>query len=359
MAGRMIESIKRIYFKYERHLSSLGLIAGFVFDAVSLERVDQFWENLWIGIHLIPAAICIIAINILESKGTRPENAAPTNRREWLHFWLVFILQFAFGGLLSAFLVFYFRSSTLATSWPFLLLLAITFALNEILKKHYSRLIFQLSVFFISLYCYAIYMVPILTHRIGTGIFLLSGFISLVVLGGFLFLLRYVARERFKNSKRLLGITIASIFIIINVLYFTNLIPPIPLSLQDGGVYHLLTRTSNGEYSFVGEQKTWRDYIFNPIVHHISGQPIYVYSAVFSPTNLNTKIIHNWQHYDEKQKKWISVTKVPLTIIGGRGGGYRTYSVKTNLEDGKWRVDVETEKGADIGRISFTIVTID
>ena len=71
---------------------------------------------------------------------------------------------------------------------------------------------------------------------------------------------------------------------------------------------------------------------------------------------MSVKVVHDWQYYDEGKEEWISSTKIPFSITGGRGNGYRVYSKKDNVFPGKWRVDVETERGQVIGRIRFDIV---
>ena len=302
------------------------------------------------------AALGIIFINLYENRKSRFSPKASGI----IHFWLVMIIQFAFGGLLSVFLVFYFRSGTFSASWPFLLFLSIIFIFNELLKQHYSRLIFQTSVLFISIYSFAIFIVPVIVHQMGPEIFVLSGMLSLVIIWFFVICLRYIARERFGENRNLLVFTILSITVLINVLYFTNLIPPIPLSLKDAGVYHSIARISADSYTAVGEPQGFWDF-FRPyeLFHEVKGQPIYVFSSIFSPTNLNTDVVHEWQYYDETTKDWINKGQIQLAIVGGREGGFRTYSIKTPDTAGLWRVEVKTPQGQLVGRIKFEVQNVD
>jgi hypothetical protein len=343
------------YERNERPISSISLVAGFVFDALLLKRVDTPLENLFIVLHLVGAAVGIIVLNIFENdvvKGKISEVA----RARW-HFWLIIIIQFMFGGLLSKYLIFYFRSATLAASWPFLLLLALAFAFNERMRHHYARLSFQISFLFISIYAFAIYMLPVLLHRIGNGVFIASGIISLLILAVFLIILRYIAHEHYRKSRKILVVSILGIFLGVNILYFTNLIPPIPISLKDAGAFHSVTRLSNGNYKLTGEEGTWKDFLHSSsVIHKTENRPVYVYSAIFSPTRLNTTIVHEWQYYNEEQKEWVTVSTIPLAIVGGRDGGFRTYSIKQNVFTGRWRVNVKTLEGKYIGRIKFSVV---
>lgn len=348
--------ITRFIYKYDRFISSLSLIGGFVFDIFALKRIDLFWENLWVGAHLLVAAFGIILINLFQNR--RHKFSEKTGKK--INFWLIVAIQFAFGGLLSTFLVFYFRSGTLETSWPFLSVLAVVFVFNELLKHRYARLVFQTSVLFISIYSFAIFIVPVILHEISDKVFILSGLFSLIILLVFLLGLWHISRERFRESKWLLFGMISGLTILINVLYFTNLIPPIPLSLKDAGVYHSITRISTGNYSATGEKQGFWDFFKSyELFHKVPGQPIYVFSSIFSPTNINTRIVHEWQHYDDVAKKWTTENQTELAIVGGRDGGFRTYSIRTVTKAGLWRVNVMTLRGQLIDRIKFNVIDVD
>jgi hypothetical protein len=394
------------YARLERPISSISLLGGFAFDALTLKRVDTFRENFWIVAHLVVVAVCILLLNRTGRRG-RSENLSQTenlggteklkgaegvnltknissteninltknlNRTEGsdsdanppnhnglspARFWLINTLQFFFGGLLSTFLVFYFRSGSLRASWPFFVILGAAFAANEKLKAHYARLAFQISFFFLSLFCFMIYILPVLLHSIGRLIFLLSGVVSLGLVYLFLRILQWVAGQDFSTRSRALHTCITVIFITINVFYFLNLIPPIPLSLQDASVHHAITRSAEGNYSVQSEDPgRLRYFRLVDTFHATPGESVYAYSAIFSPTSLNTKILHEWQFYEPK-RGWTTLSRVELPVRGGRGGGYRTYSVKTGITAGAWRVNVETPSGALLGRLRFNVVLQD
>src|ERR1035437_7251627 len=190
-----LEKTRNWYGRYERPISSLFLVLGFIFDALTLKRVDTFWENSWILGHLIIIGVFIALIHLRENEVGGEKNPKK------IHFWFVNILQFFFGGLLSTFLVFYFRSADIFVTWPFILLLAIAFIANESLKRHYIRFSFQISLFFLSLYSFSIFLVPVMLHQIGPKIFLLSGLISLAFITIFIGVLFLFIRDRFNESK--------------------------------------------------------------------------------------------------------------------------------------------------------------
>jgi len=350
----VLKRIKNWYGKYERLISSWSLICGFVFDAVTLKRVDLFWENFFVIAHIVLVGICIVLIHAIER-----EEGAEANPSK-LHFWLVNVQQFFYGGIWSVFLVFYFRSGDITVSWPFLLILALSFIANERLKRSFIKLTFQISLFFLAIFCFAIFLVPVLFHQIGPQMFLLAGVLSLIFIALFLLLIRYTSRRKFGKGKIFLFGSIAGIFILVNILYFTDLIPPLPLSVKDAGVYYSVQRDSLGNYVATGEQRTWLDYFkLYPDFHALQGQPVFVYSAIFSPPALNLNVIHQWQHQN-LNGQWQTMSTVNLRIVGGRDGGFRTFSEKTtNLTTGHWRVNVLTTNGQLIGRVRFNLVAAD
>jgi len=356
----MWKKFQHFYLNNERLLSSLGLVSGFVFDIFTLKRVDLFIENFWVVVHLLMAAIGIVILNFLERRKPKEERGRPVEPTAInLHFIVLFLIQFAFGGLFSVFLVFYFRSATLSVTWPFLALLAVAFVCNERLRAHYARLSFQVAQLFLSIYAYAIFFLPIVLHRISDLVFFLSGLVSLVTIAIFLILLRFITKDHFIRSRKWLAISILGIFAVVNILYFTNLIPPLPLSLQTAGAYHSLTKDGNGDYVVTAEPTTWWDYFKVYQTFHLApGQSLYVFTAIFSPAELNTKIVHEWQYYDPIAKKWQTKADVSLAVIGGREGGYRTYSIISDPEPGLWRLNVKLPTGAEIGQVKINVVDV-
>jgi hypothetical protein len=349
----ILSRLNNWYRKFERPISSISLIGGFVFDALTLRRVDLFWENVWVGVHLFIVAACIFLINFTEN-----QHARGGKDPERLHFWLINILQWFFGGLLSTFLVYYFRTGTLSVSWPFMLILTLAFIANERLKHHYSRLIFQISLLFLSIFAFAIFIVPVVLHSMGPSIFILSGIISLAIIGAFLFILDFAARETFRKSLWILFASIAGIFVMVNLLYFYNIIPPLPLALKDADIYHSLAVNAPGQYIVTEEpQNAWWNFLntYQP-VHISTGTSLFAYTAVFSPAAFNLDVIHEWQHYDPTKHAWVTVSQVSLAVTGGRDGGYRTFSKETLAAAGKWRVNVKTTSGAIIGRVNFEVI---
>lgn len=344
--------MKEWYEANERRVSTGSLLLGFIIDSLTLRRIDLFRENAWILTNIIIAAVCIIIVNRLENNKT--DNTGESRR----HFWLTNLMQFAFGAQLGTFIIFYFRSGALSASWPFLLVLLGAVLANEFFKKHHTRLTFHASFLFLSIFTFLIFIVPILTHRIGSLVFLLSGALSLLVFGFFLRLLETISRERFLRSRKGLTMSVLGIYFGLNFLYFANVIPPIPLALKEGGVYHSVSRQA-GQYVLVDEERSLISMLDPfPNIHLSPGEKAYAFSAVFSPTNLDTTIVHVWERFDETRNRWVEETSIRLPVRGGSSGGWRTFSVHANLAEGEWRVSVENLRGQVIGRMRFEVVFV-
>ncbi len=343
--------IEHLFHKYERKVMSVSFVFGFLLDNLTLTRIDMWLDLLIIFLYFAIAFLGIALSNI----GTRTSQESILGR---VAIWAPIIMQFAFGGLLSNFVVFYSRSATLGANWPFLLFLGVMFVGNEFIEKRYQRFGLQMSILFISIFSFSIFYVPIVVNRIGDLVFLASGLVSLLLITFILWLFGKVIPYRVRASRRVLMRSIPAIFLLINIMYFTNLIPPLPLSLKEMGVFHSVERTEDGRYSVKFEDKKWYDFFEQfETYHHINSERVYVYSAVFAPTDLRTKILHHWQYYDAEMGTWKSADKLQFPIYGGRDGGYRGYSFKTNIGPGLWRVDVITERGQLLGRVKFNVIT--
>ena len=347
------KSVEELAHWYMRYLSPPALIAALLLDYfVLLRRVDLWTGNLLLFSYLVIAAGSIVAMNLIETGRLR-------------HPWILkitplipVVAQFAFGGLFSGYLSLYSRSAAFAGSAVFVLLLAALLLGNERFVRFYMRFSFQMSIFFIVLMSFFIFFLPVVFHAIGPYMFVLSGVISLAVVSAFLYLLFALVPELVRANRTTVARAIAIIFIAFNILYFSNLIPPLPLALKDAGVYHNVARAADGSYHLLAEPVPWYEaYLrYNTLFHHAPGESAYAYSAIFAPSGLSTLVLHEWQRYDVPTKRWVTTDTLRFSILGGRDGGYRGNSIKTDPTAGRWRVNVITLHGQLIGRISFTVI---
>lgn len=336
-----INFLKNFFHKYERRLGFAFLVGGFVFDSLTLKRVDLFWDNLVLLFYLFLVALGILAINLRAGKHDNIVSYA---------------MQFAFGGLFSGYIIFYSKSASLSASLPFFLMLGIFFVGNEFFRERYKRFSFHLGVFFAAVFSYAIFSLPILLRRLGPEIFILSGFASLAIITLLVYLVKKTAPGKFYEHRKMTIFTISGIYLAFNILYFANIIPPIPLAMKEAGIYHRVERVFDGNYALYGEKREWYEFWRKNKFYFLPGESVYAYTAVFAPTKIKSRIFHRWSFFDEENDKWAESVKIGFPIVGGRDGGYRGYSIKESVRAGRWRVDVVTERGQVVGRLNFEIV---
>ena len=159
----LLSRARSFYARIQRSVLVPTFIAGFVFDAVTLTRVDGFWENFWVVGHLAIVTVCALLIHLIENEPGAEENP------EKLHFWLVNITQFFFGASLA-----HSSSSTSAahdrSSCRSSCCLP-SRSSQRAVQTALCPLAFQLSLIFLSYYAFAIYLLPIFFHRSTTGYF--------------------------------------------------------------------------------------------------------------------------------------------------------------------------------------------
>ncbi|MBU2509389.1 DUF2914 domain-containing protein [Patescibacteria group bacterium] len=347
--------LKKLYEKYERLLIPGMLLFGVAVDFVTFRAIKISTAFVLLGVYTIVAGAIIAFINAYDGERIKHQNLAPI---KYLRLAAPLVVQFTFGALLSASLIFYWFSGTISVSWPFILIIAVLMASNEVLRHHYLKPTVQISVYFFILFSLSSLILPFVFNSISPWIFLLSGVLSLIVIYLYIRLLAnsipYIQR-----SKARIRFFVIAIFISMNAMYFLNVIPPIPLSLREAGVYHSVQRSGSG-YIMQAEEESWLDWITPGQTMHLrQGDRLYVYTAVFAPADLDTKIYHRWEYYSKDEREWISGGRFSFSIIGGRENGYRGFSLKSNLTQGKWRVSVETERGQVLGRIRFAVEQVE
>lgn len=338
---------------YERHLSAVSLIAGYTFDNFTFGRIDRPMTHVVFVAYLLVAGISIAVLHTLES---RSEEKRPSPRTRAI---LTSLTQFALGCLLSGFCVFYLRSASFWGSWPYLLALAAIFAGNEFLKKYHARLTFASLLFFFSLLSYAMLVVPVLTARMGTLPFLLSGVVAVLIFAIFLFVLGKLGKDRYRQARLRIAGGALGIFAAVNGFYFARILPPLPLALADVGVFHDAKRVGN-LYQVMAEQEPWPvRWGFPPVLHLAPGERLYLYSAVFAPVRLTTTIVDRWEWFNPESRSWTAQSTVSYPVKGGRADGYRGYTIKSKPRAGDWRVEITTADGRPLGRVRFSVIATD
>lgn len=335
----------------QRYWLTVAFLGGFLLDNITLNNVEQTFDNIILATYVI---LSMVALTVLYAGSA---GKLPFGLNGFARSYAPLFVQFAFGGLLSGMLIFYGRSGAWVQSWPFLLIILAVILGNETIRDRAGRLVFNFAILFVGLFSYVVLMVPVFTGVMGPWVFVGSGLIALLILYIFLQVLFHVIPNFLSLHMRSIVFTIGVLYCSLNVLYFTNIIPPIPLSLKDAGIYHSVIRFNNGDYELKYEDGAWwqpfkdSDRTYHPTV----GGAVFCFAQVFAPTKLQTQIVHVWEYHDEVSGSWREHARISYSIAGGRDGGYRGYTQISNTRAGKWRCSVETERGQVLGREVFWV----
>lgn len=334
----------------KEHWLTIGFVFGFFTDLILLNKIDDFFDNFMLFFYASLATISFLFFYI----GTAER--APGFLSRIFKQYAPVLMQYAFGGLLSGMLIFYGRSGDWLVSAPFLLLIIAVILGNEFVTKRSNRLIYHLSLYFIGIYSYIVLVLPVLFGKMGDLMFFLSGVVALIVVTIVIQLLYRIVPHFMELNTRAVILTVGFIYIGFNVLYFTNIIPPIPLSLTQLEVVHDVSRFENGSYRIVTETKPWwQSLLPHTTVIHPSLSAISCYASVYAPTRLTTDIYHTWE-YKNEGGEWVQHFRTSYPVVSsGTVRGYRGYTTISSFNDGTWRCTVETERGQVLGRETFII----
>lgn len=348
----MVAAAKRFLKKHKKYAPVIFFIGGFIWDSLTLDRIDGWYSNTILITYLLCLTICLYIFNLADDerwKGTfleRYEDYAPL------------AVQFFLGGLASAYVIFFFQSVTLTKTLVFFLILLVLLLSNELLKHRISNKYLQFGAYFFVNFTFFTFFLPIVFGTMNTFLFVLSGVISL---GTTLLLIGYIYKKSPSTRQEItgwkIGTLIIGIYLFINTCYYFNLIPPVPLSLQSGLVAYNIDKQDNTflvEYEKAGFYSFWEKY--EQTFNYTDRDTIFVYTSVFAPADLKKSIKHEWKWFDKSQNKWNITDNIYYEVRGGRRGGFRGYTFKENIWPGRWRVNVTTDEGLVLGRIDFTVV---
>lgn len=343
-----------VYEANKRYVPLLSFVAGFSYDSATLRRIDQLGDNITLLAYLILLACMISIVNLVDSAIIKKEIFTRYQS------WYPVAIQFFLGGLFSAYVIFYFQSASVTKSWLFMGILVLLLIANEFLENRLKNLYLQTVLLFLASFAFFTFFLPVVTKLMNVWIFLLGGILSLALVAGILFFLyRLTALQSLDKIKKA-GIIVAVIYLSLNMFYMLNLIPPVPLSMKYGGIFHQVKKVEN-QYRLRFESPQWWDFFreSDNLFHYAPNDTVFCFSAIFAPTELQKGIYHHWQQYSPQKEAWITTDKLKFTITGGREDGYRGYTFKKNIGEGDWRVEVKTDEELLIRRINFDIVKVD
>ena len=284
-----------------------------------------------------------------------PENAIVVHHRfldrEWSEAWkqrFTWAVQFCFGGLFSALVVCYFKSSGSLASLLLVILLAILLVGNEFLQKKYESFGVSLAFFCLLGTMFMNFAIPHLVHHIGFIWFFLS---TLLSFGMCIFI------WKISHRKKTILIAPAIISILLVVAYIMNWVPPVPLVLKQKIACQNFDKAS---YSCdIDDPNILQSIGLQiPSVHKVDSSEVYFLASVYAPAKLKAELEYLWYYQDPKTSKYKLTDRISsgrMMINGGRESGFRTYTRKKNIPAGKYRVEVAYKNGAVIGSGTFEV----
>ncbi|NEV92906.1 DUF2914 domain-containing protein [Psychroflexus sp. YR1-1] len=347
-------AFRKFLSRNQKYAPVLFFTGGFIFDTFTLGRIDRTYDLVFLCLYMILLTITLYVFN-LDGDG-KWEGTFIGRYSEYFPL----VIQFFFGGLSSAFVIYFFRSVSLSKTMAFFILLLVLLFANEFLKKKISNKYLQFSVYFFISFTFFAFMIPVFIKEINTAIFIISGLVSLgSTLALIVFIYTSSPSTRAEISLKKLVSLIFFLYISTNVFYYFRLIPPVPLAMEKGLVAHDIQIKDN-KYVLTYESGDW--YIFwrshQIDFHRLDDESVYVFTSIFAPTDLNTSVFHRWKWYNPETENWEVTEDIGFEVTGGRGLGFRGYTFKNNLMEGQWKVQVITEQELIIGVVDFVITNI-
>jgi hypothetical protein len=357
---------------------AVAFFGGFFWDAATLGRSIQS-SDLWILLgYLIVSALILIWMgrrgtmhggaapvaapahpeSAAETPGSaassidtgsasgEPPKSAFTRALQWAREdGPAFALQFCFGSLFSALVIFYFLSSSYLPGFLLVLALVALLVLNEFLESQYHRFTITWTLFGTCSILFFNFALPQLVHSIHPFWF----FVSTAAGVGLIYGLKALSPKAKGSLWPILGTAGALV-----LLYLVNAIPPVPLVKKNIAICRNLERV-DGRY--LAEMEKPPVYAFwrrsESVVRQRNGEKIFCFTSVFLPTGIQCTLYHHWYYSDPRRKEWVEASRIGFPVSGGRKDGFRGYTYKRNLAPGAWKVLVETESGRVLGTLHF------
>jgi len=331
-----------------RHSPVAMFVAGVSFDFLTMQRIDA-WTDLAIQSLYLAGLTGLLVYQHREAAGSW----APAGRIAGAWPYNVEALHFLYGGLLSAYAVLYFRSSTLARSAVFLGLLAGVMAVNEVPRIRRLGHPLRLGLYAFCVLSFLNYFIPIVVGRIDGRVFLTSLVVAAALVWPMAGLLATSAPAGTRNR---LFAPAVGVLALLGALYTLRLIPPVPLSVQFQGIFHDVRRqdgTFTLAYVKPPGQPFWR-HDARPFARR-PGDRMFYFARVFAPAGFQHRVLIRWEAYDRARGEWTITDRIPLAVSGGRAEGFRGTAVKANFTAGRWRVTAATEDGRALATLTFDV----
>ncbi len=331
------------YRRHEVPVSFIMFGLGFVFDVLTIRRIDSTRALIQQALYLLMLGILLL-LEIRKVTGGLKLKAK--GERIWQYHGLV--VHFLFGSLLSWNTIFYFSSASALTSFAFILLLGALMVANEVGKSRSPGIPLRISLFSVCTLSYFLFLYPIFLGKLSRSSFWL-GFGSSLTLVLLLWAGHGLEATRHWRKVILPALIVHLIFLFAHA---TNLIPPVPVAVKKIGVYHGVEKRGD-RYLAQYLATDWNPWPWAKAEFAArSGDKLTVVLSIFSPRSFSDDITLKWYRFNGD---WRLEDTIPLSILGGREKGYRGHGTKQFFTPGDWKVIVETSDQREVGRVRFSV----
>ncbi|HWA14715.1 MAG TPA: DUF2914 domain-containing protein [Burkholderiales bacterium] len=350
--GRL-DRLRRYYDRNERKIAVGSFVGGFVFDILTLDRIDSWITIAQQAAYLVVITAALLQMFFEEGVPQRDFTAMPAWKRACFQYRSA-IVHFLLGSLLSLYTLFFFKSSSLFVSFGFLAVLAVLLVINESERFKKLGLAFKFALLSLCGLSFTAALVPIAAGSIGLVVFLLSMLVGCIPMALLYRRILIHAPGRVVQARRQMMIPFGIVLCTFLALYVVRVIPPVPLSIPFIGVYHGVERQGD-RFVLSHERPFWR--FWDNGDQQFAAQPgdrVFVFFRIFSPTRFADQVLMRW-YREDAAGRWQLQDSIPINIVGGRAQGFRGYGMKSNYQPGRWKLQVETTDEREIGRVYFEV----
>src|SRR3989338_6570148 len=166
--------VQKLYLKYERVLMPATLVLGFLVDYFTFSSIQIGITFTILSVYWLITGVTIFFITVYDT--------GRLQQFKYMRLFAPLAIQFTFGALLSASLIFYWFSGAFSVSWPLMSIIAILMVTNEVFRHYYLKPIVQVGVYYFVLFSFLTLVLPYVFNTIRAWVLLLGGGLSLILL---------------------------------------------------------------------------------------------------------------------------------------------------------------------------------
>ena len=129
-APTRLNQLKLYYQRNERRVAVWSFVGGFLFDIVTLDRIDSWFTIGQQVVYIVVIGIALMQMFFQEGRPEPDVSGMGAIKRAYYEYRTA-IVHFILGSLLSLYTLFFFKSSSLFVSFGFMAILVALLVVNE------------------------------------------------------------------------------------------------------------------------------------------------------------------------------------------------------------------------------------